>query len=69
MQRKLRPHQIGKQNAFATRLAADQGCRGLIAARLDAENHEVTLLWDSSHDASLQGKTGAIEGYDAFLSI
>jgi hypothetical protein len=68
MQRKLRPHQIGKEDAFAARLAADQGCRGLVAARLDAEDNERALLWDSSHHASLQGKTGAIEEYDAFLS-
>ena len=43
MQRKLRAHQIGKDDAFAARLAADQGCRGLVAARLDAEDDEVAL--------------------------
>ncbi len=69
MQRELRPHQIGKQDAFAARLAADQGCCGLVAARFDAEDDEVALMWSSSHHASLQGKTVAIEEYDAYLSI
>ena len=69
MQRKLRPHQIGKQDAFAARLAAHQGGGGLVAARLDAEDDKVALIWGSSHHASLQGKTVAIEEYDAFLSI
>jgi hypothetical protein len=56
----LRAHQIGKDDAVAARLTPHQRGSSLIAARLDAENHEVAL-WAFSHDASLQGKAGAIE--------
>ena len=69
VERKLRPHDIGEDHTVAVRLAPDQGGSGLVAARFDAEDDEVSLVGISSHDASLQGKTGAIEEYDAFLSI
>ena len=69
MQRKLRAHHIGEDDALAACLAPHQGGGGLVAARLDAEDDEVAWVGGSSHDASLQGKTGAIEEYDAFLSI
>ena len=69
VKRKLRAHRVGEDDALAVRLAPDQGGGGLVAARLDAEHHEVAWVWSSSHDASLQAKTGAIEEYDAFLSI
>ena len=69
VQRKLRAHHIGEDDALAACLAPHQGGGGLVAARLDAEHDEVARVWSSSHDASLQGKTGAIEEYDAFLSI
>ena len=69
VQRKLRAHHIGEDDALAACLAPHQGGGGLVAARLDAEHDEVARVGSSSHDASLQGKTGAIEEYDAFLSI
>ena len=67
MQRKLRPHQIG-ENSTPLPLASRRTMAAAVSsqARLDAEDHKVALLWDSSHHASLQGKTGAIEEYDAF---
>ena len=69
MERKLRAHQVGKDDTLAACIAPHQGGGRLIAARLDAEDDEVAWVWGSSHDASLQGKTGTIEEYDAFLSI
>ena len=69
VQRKLRAHHIGEDDALAACLTPHQGGGGLVAARLDAEHDEVARVWSSSHDASLQAKTGAIEEYDAFLSI
>ena len=69
VERKLRAHHIGEDDALAACLAPHQGGGGLVAARLDAEHDEVAWVGSSSHDASLQGKTGAIEEYDAFLSI
>ena len=69
VKRKLRAHRVGEDDALAVRLAPDQGGGGLVAARLDAKHDEVAPVGSSSHDASLQGKTGAVEEYDAFLSI
>ena len=69
VQRKLRAHDIGEDDALAACFAPHQGGGGLVAARLDAKHDEVARVGSSSHDASLQGKTGAIEEYDAFLSI